>query len=112
MHRKGLSASRIGCAHLVISAVLAEAVRDKKLAGSPCTGMLPPGTCSRRRLGSTLLMPRYPHLSVGADKYSTGKPPRCYVRGDGSARPPAPSYRPARAAGGIEVKRSPGRRAV
>jgi hypothetical protein len=28
MHRRGLSASRVGCAHLVISAVLAEAVRD------------------------------------------------------------------------------------
>jgi hypothetical protein len=39
MHRKGLSASRIGCAHLVISAVLSEAVRDKKLAESPCTGI-------------------------------------------------------------------------
>lgn len=35
MHRKGLSASRIGCAYLVISAVLAEAVRDNKLAESP-----------------------------------------------------------------------------
>jgi site-specific recombinase XerC len=43
MHRKGLSASRIGCAHLVISAVLAEAVRDRKLAESPCTGIQLPG---------------------------------------------------------------------
>jgi integrase len=43
MHRKGLSASRIGCAYLVISAVLAEAVRDKKLAESPCTGIQLPG---------------------------------------------------------------------
>jgi integrase len=43
MHRKGLSASRIGCAHLVASAVLAEAVRDKKLAESPCTGIRLPG---------------------------------------------------------------------
>ncbi len=43
MHRKGLSASRIGCAHLVVSAVLAEAVRDKKLAESPCTGIHLPG---------------------------------------------------------------------
>jgi hypothetical protein len=43
MHRKGLSASRIGCAHLVISAVLSEAVRDKKLAESPCTGIQLPG---------------------------------------------------------------------
>ena len=43
MHRKGLSASRIGCAHLVISAVLAEAVRDKKLAESPCSGIQLPG---------------------------------------------------------------------
>ena len=43
MHRKGLSASRIGCAHLVISAVLAEAVQDKKLAESPCTGVQLPG---------------------------------------------------------------------
>ena len=43
MHRKGLSASRIGCAHLVVSAVLAEAVRDKKLAESPCAGIQLPG---------------------------------------------------------------------
>ena len=43
MHRKGLSASRIGCAHLVISAVLAEAVRDKKLTESPCSGIQLPG---------------------------------------------------------------------
>jgi integrase len=43
MHRKGLSASRIGCAHLVVSAVLAEAVRDKKLAESPCSGIQLPG---------------------------------------------------------------------
>jgi hypothetical protein len=43
MHRKALSASRIGCAHLVVSAVLAEAVRDKKLAESPCTGIQLPG---------------------------------------------------------------------
>ena len=50
MHRKGLSASRIGCAHLVISAVLAEAVRDKKLAESPCTGIQLPGVVHRRGL--------------------------------------------------------------
>ena len=43
MHRKGLSASRIGCAHLVVSAVLAEAVRDKKLPESPCTDIQLPG---------------------------------------------------------------------
>jgi integrase len=43
MHRKGLSASRIGCAHLVVSAVLAEAVQDKKLAESPCVGIQLPG---------------------------------------------------------------------
>jgi integrase len=43
MHRKGLSASRIGCAHLVISAVLAEAVRDRKLAESPCADIQLPG---------------------------------------------------------------------
>jgi integrase len=46
MHRKGLSASRIGCAHLVISAVLSEAVRDKKLAESPCTGIQLPGVAA------------------------------------------------------------------
>jgi integrase len=39
MRRKGLCASRIACAYLVISAVLAEAIRDKKLAESPCTGI-------------------------------------------------------------------------
>jgi integrase len=43
MHRKGLSASRIGCAHLVVSAVLAEAVRDRKLPESPCVGIQLPG---------------------------------------------------------------------
>src|SRR5690242_845452 len=43
MRRTGLSASRIGCAYLVISAVLAEAVRDRKLAESPCTGIALPG---------------------------------------------------------------------
>jgi len=43
MHRKGLSASRIGCAHLVMSAVLAEAVRDKRLAESPRSGIQLPG---------------------------------------------------------------------
>ena len=43
MRRKGLSASRIGCAYLVVSAVLAEAVRDKKLQESPCSGGEPAG---------------------------------------------------------------------
>ena len=43
MNRKGLSASRIGCAHLVISAVFNEAVRNKKLAESPCTDIPRPG---------------------------------------------------------------------
>ena len=37
MSRKGLSASRIAQAHLVINAVFNEAVRNKKLAESPCT---------------------------------------------------------------------------
>jgi hypothetical protein len=37
MKRKGLSASRIGCAYLVINAVFNEAVRNKKLAESPST---------------------------------------------------------------------------
>ncbi len=43
MRPKGLSRSRIGCAHLVISAVLSEAVRDKKLAESPCIAIELPG---------------------------------------------------------------------
>jgi integrase len=37
MKRKGLSASRIGCAYLVINAVFNEAVRNKKLSESPST---------------------------------------------------------------------------
>jgi integrase len=37
MSRKGLGASRIAQAHLVINAVFNEAVRDKELAESPCT---------------------------------------------------------------------------
>jgi integrase len=37
MSRKGLSASRVNATHLVIRAVFTEAVRNKKLADSPCT---------------------------------------------------------------------------
>ena len=37
MNRKGLSASRVAQAHLVINAVFNEAVRNKKLSESPCT---------------------------------------------------------------------------
>ena len=43
MSRKGLSASRISAAHLVMNAVFAEAVRNKKLAESPCTDIPLPG---------------------------------------------------------------------
>jgi integrase len=43
MCAKGLSASRIRAAHLVISAVFGEAVRDKKLAESPCAAIDLPG---------------------------------------------------------------------
>jgi integrase len=42
MKRKGLSASRIGCALLVINAVFNEAVRNKKLAESPSAGITAP----------------------------------------------------------------------
>jgi integrase len=42
MSRKGLGASRIAQAHLVINAVFNEAVRNKKLAESPCTGIVLP----------------------------------------------------------------------
>ena len=39
MSRKGLSPSRTASAHLVINAVFNEAVRNKKLVESPCTGI-------------------------------------------------------------------------
>jgi integrase len=42
MNRKGLSASRIAQAHLVINAVFNEAVRNKKLPESPCTDIAVP----------------------------------------------------------------------
>jgi len=48
MRRKNLSASRIGCAYLVINAVLGEAVRDKKLAESPSTGIALPGVLTQK----------------------------------------------------------------
>ena len=48
MRRKNLSASRIGCAYLVINAVLGEAVRDKKLAESPSTGIALPGVVTQK----------------------------------------------------------------
>jgi hypothetical protein len=53
MHCKGLSASQVGCAYLVISAVLAEAVRDKKLAESPA----PESNCPARSSRPTSLSP-------------------------------------------------------
>ena len=48
MRRKNLSASRIGCAYLVINAVLGEAVRYKKLAESPSTGIALPGVVTQK----------------------------------------------------------------
>jgi len=67
MHRKGLSASRIGCAHLVVSAVLAEAVRDKKLAESPCTGIQLPGVVT----SADFILPAY----VQVEATAAGLPP-------------------------------------
>jgi site-specific recombinase XerC len=43
MTRKGLSASRVSHAHLVINAVFNETVRNKNLAESPCTDIPVPG---------------------------------------------------------------------
>jgi len=48
MRRKNLSASRIGRAYLVINAALGEAVRDKKLAASPCTGLALPAVVTQK----------------------------------------------------------------
>ncbi len=48
MRAKGLSASRIRAAHLVISAVFNEAVRDKKLAESLCVAIDLPGIVHER----------------------------------------------------------------
>jgi len=48
MRRKGLSASRIGTARLVICAVFNEAVRNRKLPESPCTGIQVPGAVLAR----------------------------------------------------------------
>lgn len=67
MHRQELSASRIGCAHLVISAVLAEAVRDKKLAESPCTAIQLPGVVT----ASDFILPAHAQIEAIA----AGLPP-------------------------------------
>jgi integrase len=67
MHRKGLSASRIGCAHLVISAVLAEAVQDKRLVESPCASIQLPGVVT----AADFILPA--HAQVGA--IAAGLPP-------------------------------------
>lgn len=67
MHREGLSASRIGCAHLVISAVLAEAVRDKRLAESPCTGIELPSVV----VCADFIIPAHAHVEATA----AGLPP-------------------------------------
>lgn len=67
MHRKGLSSSRIGCAHLIISAVLAEAVRDRKLAESPCTGIQLPGVVT----AADFILPAYTQIEAVA----AGLPP-------------------------------------
>jgi integrase len=67
MHRKGLSASRISRAHLVISAVLAEAVRDRQLAESPCTGIQLPGVVT----AADFIIPAHTQLEATA----AGLPP-------------------------------------
>jgi integrase len=67
MHRKGLSASRIGCAHLVVSAVLAEAVRDKKLPESPFTGIQLPGVV----IAADFILPAHAQIEAVA----AGLPP-------------------------------------
>ncbi len=67
MHRKMLSASRIGCAYLVISAVLAEAVRDKKLAESPCIGIQLPGAV----VSADFIIPTYAQVEA----VTAGLPP-------------------------------------
>jgi hypothetical protein len=74
LHRKGLSASRIGCAHLVISAVLAEAVRDKKLAESPCSGIQLPGVIA----AADFILPAHAQIEAvvaGLGCRRTGRPP-------------------------------------
>ena len=67
MRRKGLSASRIGCAYLVISAVLAEAVRDKQLPESPCSGIQLPGIVTTAHF----ILPAYAQVEAVA----AGLPP-------------------------------------
>ncbi len=56
-----------GCPHLVISAVLAEAVRDKKLAESPCTGIQLPGVV----IGADFIIPTHAQIEAIA----AGLPP-------------------------------------
>ena len=72
MHRKGLSASRIGCAHLVVSAVLAEAVRDKKLAESPCAGIQLPGVVT----AADFILPAHAQVETLAAELPPTGPPR------------------------------------
>jgi integrase len=55
MRAKGLSASRIRAAHLVVSAVFSEAVRDKKLAESPCAAIELPGVV----IGKDFILPTH-----------------------------------------------------
>jgi len=69
MRRKGLSASRIGCAYLVVSAVFAEAVRDKKLPESPCSGIQLPGVVNT----VDFILPTYTQVEAVA-AYGSVKP--------------------------------------
>ena len=118
MHRKGLSASRIGCAHLVISAVLAEAVRDKKLAESPCTGIQLPGVVTaadfilpdpragrsrRGRAAARLGRHRVAHARLRAAhrRGPRGQPALPHQRRQDPARPGA--GQPCRAASAAEI---------
>src|SRR6266571_7971392 len=72
MRAKGLSASRIRAAHLVISAVFSEAVRDKKLAESPCIAIELPGVVIEKDfiLQPTPRPTRWPRAC-----HQTGRPP-------------------------------------
>ena len=60
MKRKGLSASRIGCAYLVINAVFNEAVRNKKLPESPSASIAVPNVAH----AADFILPEYEELEA------------------------------------------------
>ena len=111
MTRKGLSASRVSQAHLVINAVFNETVRNKELAESPCTD-IPVPSSSGQRTSSCPMPASWRCWPPGCRRTGAPASGSCTAAGCGSARrspsgPAAASTRARPCGSGSRSTRSP-----